>query len=558
MNIHDIYSYGQLFCFSGLDGETSRRDDFVGMLMEEPITIRFHFDTTVSLCIPLDKKIKFTAVTGDLLCGEDFIVAFKNRRTVVGKAPVKPRVTTEKPSDNQLIGRVLKVVADFGGEFYLDTEEKDGYYYFAFSYGEKGEIASDKELNSLKENRLAYFVDKPKPTEEKYQKIFTKCLSINKENVYSPEGKIKCRWTTPDRVPHRFMWIWDSVFHAFAFAEYDIEMAKDAIRAVLNMEREDGFIAHMMSPDGFLSEITQPQVLAWGVWHLYQKSADKSFLAECAPKIAKFLRWTIKNRDQNGNGLLEWFTEPDYTECKCGESGLDNSPRFDFDIEMDAVDFSTWLCNDARYLSLIYRELGDVENAEYFKSVYENVKSKMNEKLWCEEDGLYYDTLFNGEFTRVATPASFFPMLAGVCSQEQADKMVKVLLDEKRFWTKMPVPSMPKDSEFYDIDMWRGCSWLNLNYFIIIGLRRYGYFDVAEELRKKTLDVVYEWYEKTGNVFEFYDADNKVCPFNLKRKGEQPPKPDYKKHVHSITDFNWSACFTVLLILERYICYEHV
>ena len=38
---------------------------------------------------------------------------------------------------------------------------------------------------------------------------------------------------------------------------------------------------------------------------------------------------------KNKNGLLEWLTEPDYTECKCGESGLDNSPRFDFDEEMD-------------------------------------------------------------------------------------------------------------------------------------------------------------------------------------------------------------------------------
>ena len=109
-----------------------------------------------------------------------------------------------------------------------------------------------------------------------------------------------------------------------------------------------------------------------------------------------------------------------------------------------------------------------------------------------------------------------------------------------------------KDSEFYDIDMWRGCSWLNLNYFIIVGLKRYGYNDIAEEIRKRTLDAVYEWYQKTGNVFEFYDADNKICPFYLKRKGEQPPKPDYREHIHAITDYNWSACFTELLILNRF------
>ena len=143
-------------------------------------------------------------------------------------------------------------------------------------------------------------------------------------------------------------------------------------------------------------------------------------------------------------------------------------------------------------------------------------------------------------------------MFAGICSQEQADKMVKVLLDENRFWTAMPIPSIPKDSSYYDIDMWRGCSWLNINYFIILGLRKYGYTALAEELRRRTLDTVLEWYEKTGNVFEFYDADNQVNPFFLKRKGEQPAKPDYRKHVHSISDYNWSACFTTLMINEIY------
>jgi neutral trehalase len=139
-------------------------------------------------------------------------------------------------------------------------------------------------------------------------------------------------------------------------------------------------------------------------------------------------------------------------------------------------------------------------------------------------------------------------MFAGICSQAQADKMVKVLLDENRFWTEMPVPSIPRDNEYYDIDMWRGCSWLNINYFIILGLRKYGYADIAEELRARTLASVSKWYEETGNIFEFYDADNKVNPFHLKRKGEQPEQPDYKVHVHSITDYNWSACFTQLLI----------
>lgn len=553
MKLHNTYSYGELFCFSGIDGETSRKDDCVAMLMAEPITLRFHFESTVTLRIPLEKDAAFRAVTGDFIDGEGVFVAFYDKNTVVGKAPVKPFVLTEKECVRTQNNGVEYVKTEFGKTFTLALEEKTDGYYFAFTYGENaGEILSKERLECLKKARYAYFEKAPAFQEEKYERLYYKCLSVQKENVYSPEGKIPCRWTTPDRIPHRFMWLWDSAFHAITFAQYDTEMAKDCIRAVLSLQAEDGFIAHMMSPDGFISELTQPQVLAWGVWEVYKKEKDKEFLRECVPALAKFLIWTIKNRDKNGNGLLEWFTEPDYTECKCGESGLDNCPRFDFDIQMDAVDFSTYLCNDAKYVCKIYEELGDKENAEYFRRIHESTKEKINALLWSEEDGLYYDRLFGGVLTKVATPSSFLPMFAGICSQEQADKMVKVLLDEKRFWTAMPVPSMPKDSEVYDIDMWRGCSWLNINYFIMIGLLKYGYNDIAETLRERTLGTVLKWYEKTGNLFEFYDADDKICPFYLKRKGEQPETPDYRVHIHAITDFNWSTCFTMLFLLNVY------
>lgn len=551
MNLHNHYNYGQLFCFSGLDGETSRNNDFVGMLLEEPLTVRFHFDNAVTLRIPLPSNAIFKAITGDMIEGENVFVSFLDKDTVVGKAPVKPIVLTEESCERS-IGESPEKFKTSEGEFFLETEEKDGYFYFSFAYKKAGKILTEQELDDLKSKRYEYFKNLPKCKDTKYEKLYYKCLSINKENVYSAEGKIPCRWSTPDRVPHRFMWLWDSAFHAMAFGQYNVEMAKDCIRAVLSLQREDGFIAHMMSPDGIISNVTQPQVLSWGVWAVYQKDKDKEFLRECVPALAKFLIWTMKNRDKNGNGLLEWFTEPDYTECKCGESGLDNSPRFDYDIELDAIDFSTYLCNDAKYLSMLFEELDEKENATYFRSVHETVKEKINALLWSEEDSLYYDRLFDGRLTRFATPSSFLPMFAGICTQEQADKMVKVLLDENRFWTAMPVPSIPKDNDCYDIDMWRGCSWLNINYFIILGLRKYGYYEIAEELRTRTLNAILKWYEETGNVFEFYDADDSVNPFYLKRKGEQPEKPDYRKHVHSISDYNWSACFTTLMINEIY------
>ena len=45
---------------------------------------------------------------------------------------------------------------------------------------------------------------------------YAKALAVLKANVYSPQGDLPCHWTTPDRWPHRHMWLWDSAFHAIA------------------------------------------------------------------------------------------------------------------------------------------------------------------------------------------------------------------------------------------------------------------------------------------------------------------------------------------------------
>jgi neutral trehalase len=47
----------------------------------------------------------------------------------------------------------------------------------------------------------------------------------------------------------------------------------------------------------------------------------------------------------------------------------------------------------------------------------------MNELLWDEKDGMYYDRLMSGNLTGVLTPANLFTLMAGIPSKEQAEKI---------------------------------------------------------------------------------------------------------------------------------------
>ena len=557
MKLNNIWGYGQLFGYSGIDGVNRYYNDFIGTLAAKKIGVRFELKQWIKVHFPIKGKIKFHAITGDMIDAQtqdgSFFMTFADADTLVGYSPVLPDVSGEKKLKYQKSWNVDTWSTPFDS-IALQYEKEGELYKFCLHHSQNFTEARSganyylqADVYALKQKRYAYFENLPKCKNSKYEQLYYKALSVNKVNVHSAEGKIPCAWTTPDRVPHRHMWLWDSVFHALAIVQYNEPLAKDAIRAVLSQQRADGFIAHMMNPLD-CSDVTQPQVLAWGVWEIYQKTKDKAFLKESVFALDKYLTWDLKHRDKNGNGLLEWFTEPDYTECKCGESGLDNSPRFDFDTDMDAIDFSCFQAHDAEYLAKIYRELGDLEKAQAWQNAHDELKEKIRTQMYDEETGAFYDKLFDGELTKVLTPMSFLPMFANVCSKEQAAKMVQTMTDKTELWTEVPLATISQKHPTFSTDMWRGGVWLNLNYFIIKGLHNYGYHDLANELRLKTLDCVNKWYQKTGALFEFYDPNNRIAPYCCDRKAPARKTPDWRKQVHSIIDYNWSACFTLLFI----------
>ena len=103
----------------------------------------------------------------------------------------------------------------------------------------------------------------------------------------------------------------------------------------------------------------------------------------------------------------------------------------------------------------------------------------------------------------------------------------------------MPVPTVSLNESLYENDMWRGPTWLCYNHLIIDGLLEYGYHKEAYMLMQKSLGVVVQLYQKTGHLYEFYDAENKVVPEKLYRKGKQ---------TGALTEYSWTAAEILYLI----------
>ncbi|MBL8032006.1 MAG: glycoside hydrolase, partial [Candidatus Doudnabacteria bacterium] len=92
-------------------------------------------------------------------------------------------------------------------------------------------------------------------------------------------------------------------------------------------------------------------------------------------------------------------------------------------------------------------------------------------------------------------------LYSGAVSKERAALLVRKLENEHVFGATFPVPSVPLDSPDFNPDCyWQGPAWVNTNWLIIDGLRRYGYNDHAEALRESTLDMV-----RRSGFAEYFD-----------------------------------------------------
>lgn len=261
--------------------------------------------------------------------------------------------------------------------------------------GVRGEFNSkwlDADCDALIEAQRAWLDHLSFPTgisPETALALRAACTQI-KTQIYSPEDKIKSFWTTPGRWPHRHMWLWDSVFHAAGLRRLEPEIAWDALEAVLNARQEDGFISLTVSPVHPRAKYTQPPIPGLGMSLVYERQNDLERLERCFWRNAGFLKWIFNNRDRNHDGLAEWLIA-DESFCRCGESGMDNSSRFDAAEPMDAVDFNAYLAHECELMARFSELLGLPEQQEFWRAHHLRINKLINEKLWNDEKGFYFD-----------------------------------------------------------------------------------------------------------------------------------------------------------------------
>ena len=112
--------------------------------------------------------------------------------------------------------------------------------------------------------------------------------------------------------------------------------------------------------------------------------------------------------------------------------------------------------------------------------------------LWDGGSGYYFSRNFvTHKLIREPTIGALMPLYAGTITNERAEELVGLMKAKGHFATNYPVPSVPLHSSYFNpFKYWQGPTWLNTNWLLIDGLRRYGFEADARLLADRSLEMV--------------------------------------------------------------------
>jgi hypothetical protein len=358
------------------------------------------------------------------------------------------------------------------------------------------------------------------------------------DNIYDPTiGRVvtpvsriwNVGWSSNPSMGGFILFCWDTYFASMMLATGSKELAYANAFEITDALTENGFVPNFYAVNNYKSrDRSQPPVGSLAVWNIYQKYKEKWFLELVYDNLLQWNRWWDKNR--NIDGLLCWGSSPfekvtyrwweyqgvNETAGGALESGLDNSHMYDsiaFDSDkhvqkLNDAGLSGLYIMDCNLLAKIANELGkkkDVAELQKRSALY----SKNMSKMWDEKRGLYYNRhTDSGELDLRISPTNFYPMLANVPTQQQAERMVKEhLLNTDEFWGEWVIPATPRnDPAFKDNEYWRGRIWAPLNFLVYMGLRNYNLPEARKELSEKSKSLLLKSWLKDGYVFENYNS----------------------------------------------------
>ncbi|HEY3073633.1 MAG TPA: hypothetical protein VGJ74_00530 [Burkholderiales bacterium] len=401
-------------------------------------------------------------------------------------------------------------------------------------------------------------------SDEELRSAVRRLLLGNLQEGYSGLlGQSYC-YVAPSLGTYPFQWFWDTCFHVVMLARLgEHDAAKRNLRSLFAMQEDNGFVGHMIfwkkvlptrhtdviqarptwqSIRPHMSALIQPPLAATALHCIYEECGDRVYLGELYARLRRHHEWLAKNRDFDGDGLLtiispfesgiDW--KPSYDAVlgyrkRTTPRRLLGSPLFWKAVAVDCANFvrrydlqrirrrGCFLVKDAGFNAMYAVGLHCMEklaviagdDPQVFAARRRRLVAAMLERMYDEETAAFYDLREpGGEKLRVLTPTIFFPLAIEELDQEIARRIVERHFGAAgEFAAPLPIPTVAhSDPSYYPGEspfLWRGPTWAVVNWFLYHALKKRGFAEEAQTLRRSLARLV----EQSG-FREYYNPHN--------------------------------------------------
>ena len=191
-------------------------------------------------------------------------------------------------------------------------------------------------------------------------------------------------------------------------------------------------------------------------------------------------------------------------------------------LDQTDVGMTALVLADALALANVTRALGGQIDERYTAALATRaaaIRASLQHLAWDESSSIYRNRNWQqASFVepRMVAPTSFYPMIAGLPSDEMVEKMLsRWLANNSEFCVtrgcQFGIPSIARSSNASrDNDYWRGRAWGPMNFLVWLGLKRYAHLPeasdaMAELARQSENTFLVEWIAH-HRVMENYNS----------------------------------------------------
>ncbi len=343
---------------------------------------------------------------------------------------------------------------------------------------------------------------------------------------------------------------WDSYFVALGLTDPSHqELVEGMLENLIYLFRRFGVIPNASRM--YFTGRSQPPLLTSFIFHVYDTyGKDTDWLKE---RIAVALQeyekvWMSSAHPQwhkVHQDLSRYYDVNVLHDLAEAESGWDMTPRFERKcLDFLPVDLNALLYKYEKDFSRAASIIGDTEAMDSWLVKASTRREAMDRLMWGKVRGFFFDYNFQrGVLGDIWSLAAYYTMWAGMASKEQAKHMV-ANLDKFEKTGGLSTTSRP----LIDTSLLFGSlkaqwaypnGWAPLQYFVVEGLKNYGYNEEARRIAAKWSLANLSWFDRNGVFLEKY---NVVNPKKMPVEGLYPSQSGFGWTngvlVRFIKDFN--------------------